>query len=239
MKRRRFLAGAWLLVAPHATASDRYPAVLPELRLQFPRDFGSHPAYRLEWWYLTAWVRDPGGSAYGLQITFFRNRPGVAEDSPSRFAPRELFFAHAAIADPQLGRLRYDQRAAREAFALAGAGEATTDVWIDDWSLQRADGLYRARIAAREFSFDLRFAPTQPILAEGNGGFSRKGPDPHQASAYYSEPHLAVSGRVAVGSRDFAVTGSAWLDHEWSSEVMARRPPAGIGPASISMTAGR
>ena len=40
-------------------------------------------------------------SDLGVQITFFRNRPGVAEDSASRFAPPQLLFAHAAIADPR------------------------------------------------------------------------------------------------------------------------------------------
>jgi predicted secreted hydrolase len=220
VKRRRFLATAALLVAPGAIAADDYPAVLPGQALQFPRDFGSHPAYRLEWWYLTACVNDAGGAPYGVQITFFRNRPRLAENNASRFAPRQLLFAHAALADPQRGRLRYDQRAAREGFGLAGAEEASTDVWIDDWSLKRALGSYRAQIAARDFAFDLRFTPTQTPLLEGDAGFSRKGPDPHQSSVYYSEPQLAVSGRI-VADAAVVVTGSAWLDHEWSSEVMA------------------
>lgn len=221
MKRRRFLASTCLLVAPAAAASDDYPAVVPGQALQFPRDFGSHPDFRLEWWYLTAWLSAPSGEAYGMQITFFRNRPQVAETNASRFAPRQLLFAHAAIADRALGRLRYDQRAAREGFGLAGAAEGSTEVWIDDWSLRRSAGTYRARITARDFSFDLRFTPTQAILLEGDAGFSRKGPGPRQASAYYSEPHLAVSGHMTSGERDVTVTGTAWLDHEWSSEVIA------------------
>ncbi len=221
MNRRRFLAGTTLLLAPASRAQDDYPAVVAGRPLQFPRDLGSHPAFRLEWWYVTAWVTDPGGAAYGVQITFFRNRPRVAEANPSRFAPRQLLFAHAALADPRHGRLRYDQRAAREGFGLAEADEESTDVWIDDWSLKLAQGGYQAQIAARDFKFELRFTPTQPILLEGDAGFSRKGPDPRQASAYYSEPQLSVSGRIATDNAWLAVSGSAWLDHEWSSEVMA------------------
>ncbi len=220
MNRRRFLASTSLLVVPRAAADD-YPAVVPGTRLQFPRDFGSHPAFRLEWWYLTAWVTDASGAPYGVQITFFRNRPRVAEDNPSAFAPRQLLFAHAAIADARQGHLQYDQRAARTGFGVAGAAEDATNVWIDDWSLQRTAAGYEARVAARDFQFALRCAPTQAPLLQGEAGFSRKGPSLRQASAYYSEPQLAVSGRLAGAAGPVDITGTAWLDHEWSSEVMA------------------
>lgn len=220
MKRRAFLASGCLLLAPGAAAGD-YPAIGRGLALAFPRDFGSHPAFRLEWWYITGWVADASGRPYGIQVTFFRNRPRVAETNASEFAPRQLLFAHAAVADPRLGQLRYDQRAAREGFGLAAAAESATDVWIDDWSLKAAARGYRAQISARDFRFDLRFTPTQTILAQGDAGLSRKGPEARQASAYYSEPQLAVAGRMASGEDEFDVSGSAWLDHEWSSEVMA------------------
>jgi predicted secreted hydrolase len=221
VNRRRFLASTALLFAADAGAAEDYPALVPGRALQFPRDFGSHPAFRLEWWYITGWITGPDRAAYGIQITFFRNRPRVAETNASRFAPRQLLFAHAAVADPRLGRLRHDQRAAREGFGLAGAREPSTDVWIDDWSLVLVDRVYRARIAARDFRFDLQFAPTQAILLQGDAGFSRKGPDPRQSSAYYSEPQLAVAGSIEIGGKDVDVTGTAWLDHEWSSEVLA------------------
>ena len=89
--------------------------------LAFPRDHGSHPAFRTEWWYVTGWLRDAREREFGVQVTFFRTRPGVAEESASRFAPTQLLFAHAAIADPALGRLRHDERAARAGFGLAQA----------------------------------------------------------------------------------------------------------------------
>ncbi len=161
-----------------------------------------------------------------MQVTFFRNRPGVAEANPSAFAPRQLLFAHAALADPRRGRLRHDQRAARAGFGLAGADEASTQVRIDDWSLTHDDRGYAARIAARDFALDLQFAPTQPLLLQGDGGYSRKGPRPRQASYYYSRPQLAVTGTLTVAGQRVAVTGTAWLDHEWSSELMA---PEAVG----------
>ena len=76
-------------------------------------------------------------------------------------------------------------------------------------------------MTAREFAFDLAFAPTEPLLAHGDAGYSRKGAATAQTSYYYSEPQLAVSGTVTVAGASVAVTGTAWLDHEWSSTVLA------------------
>jgi predicted secreted hydrolase len=221
MERRRFLLGAAALALP-ASAQVRYPAVSRGTPLAFPRDHGSHPPFRTEWWYVTGWVRDARGRDFGVQVTFFRSRPGVAEGSASRFAPSQLLFAHAAIADPAQGRLRHDQRAAREGFGLAQASVDTTDVAIGDWSLRLAGDRYVARIAARDFSLDLAFAARLPLMLQGEGGVSRKGPDDAQASFYYSRPQLAASGTLTIGDTTHAVQGVAWLDHEWSSEYLAR-----------------
>jgi predicted secreted hydrolase len=221
MKRRAFLAAPLLLIARRAMADADYTRVEAGRVLHFPRDHGSHPQFRTEWWYVTGWVADAAGNHYGVQVTFFRSRPRVAEANPSAFAPRELVLAHAALADPRHGRLRHDQRAARAGFGLAGAEERTTRVWIDDWSLDLVDGGYAAKIAAREFALDLRFASGHPVLLHGEAGYSRKGASARQASYYYSRPQLAVTGELTVAGKEIAVTGVAWLDHEWSSEVMA------------------
>jgi len=221
VNRRLFLFAPLALAAARAGAQVSYPAVVPDTALEFPRDHGSHSQFRTEWWYITAWVRDPDGHDLGIQITFFRNRPGVAESGSSSFAPRQLLFAHAAIADPRHGRLRHDQRAARAGFGLAETAETTTDVRIGDWSLRLAANAYKARIAARDFTVDLNFTGQALPLLQGAQGVSRKGPHAHQVSYYYSRPHLDVAGTVAVDGRAAAVRGTAWLDHEWSSDYLA------------------
>ncbi len=215
------LIGGFAALCAGAAAQD-YAPVTPGHELRFPRDAGSHPQFRTEWWYLTGWLKKADGSELGMQITFFRNRPHIAETNPSKFAPRQLLFAHAALAEAKTGRLLHDQRAARAGFGLAEAKEGRTDVWIDDWSLQQTDTGYSATIAARDFSYALEFKPTQPLLLQGERGLSRKGPRPEQASYYYSQPQLAVSGTVTVKDERFAVSGGAWLDHEWSSEYLAK-----------------
>ena len=221
MNRRLFLFAPLALAAARAGAQVSYPVVTPDTVLEFPRDHGSHSQFRTEWWYITAWVRDPDDREFGIQITFFRNRPGVAENGNSRFAPRQLLFAHAAIADPRHGRLRHDQRAARAGFGLAEAAETTTDVHIGDWSLRLTGDTYNAHIAAREFNVDLTFTARSPPLLQGTQGVSRKGPRAQQASHYYSRPHLSADGTLTLDSRAATVRGSAWLDHEWSSDYLA------------------
>jgi len=114
------------------------------------------------------------------------------------------------------------QRAARAGFDLAGAEEGRTRVWVDEWRLRQEGGSYRAHIPAQEFSLDLALAATQAPLLQGASGLSRKGPAAESASYYYSLPHLKVSGTVASGGKTRAVAGSAWLDHEWSSQYMEK-----------------
>lgn len=211
---------ALLLAVSAQAAPPAFAPVKPDTELAFPRDFGAHPAFRTEWWYATGWIEGPDGKPLGFQVTFFRSATEHDRANPSRFAPKQLIIAHAALSDPAAGRLLHDQKSAREGFGLAYAREGDTDVGIDDWRFVRDAGGYRATIRARDFVFDLRLAPTQPLLLQGERGYSQKGPQPEQASHYYSEPQLQVGGSITRGGRTVAVKGRAWLDHEWSSSVL-------------------
>jgi len=214
---RRFILAAVLALATAAAAFD---PVTPGTALRFPADTGAHPGHRIEWWYVTGWLDAPHGP-HGFQVTFFRLRNPESEGRASRFAPAQLVFAHAALSDPRHGRLLHADRTARAYPPLVEARAGATDVRLDDWRLVRDGEAYRTRIAGDEFALDLAFTPTQPVLLQGDRGFSRKGPAMSQASYYYSEPHLRVEGDVTSRGERMHVTGTAWLDHEWSSEVLA------------------
>jgi predicted secreted hydrolase len=203
-----------------AHAQVRYPPVLPGVELQLPRDEGAHPDYRIEWWYVTGWVQDERGAPLGFQVTFFRVRPGLGESNPSRFAPRQVLFGHAAIAEPAHGKLRHAERSAREGFDLAYARAGRVDVKLDDWSLRQEEARYHATVLGDDFALRLDLDRIQPALLQGDRGFSRKGPVESSASYYYSLPHLKVSGEITIDGRRRTVTGEAWFDHEWSSDVM-------------------
>ncbi len=204
--------------------NQRFAQVSPEYTLLFPRDYGAHPDFRIEWWYVTGWLETTDNQELGFQVTFFRTATGYHSDNPSRFAPKQLIIAHAALSDPALGRLIYDEKTMRSGFGLAYAREGNTDVKLDNWYLLReSDGRYVTEIHAENFAFNLSLMPTQAILLQGENGFSRKGPEINQASYYYSEPQLKVLGKVVHRGKTLEVRGHAWLDHEWSSEILDRR----------------
>ena len=213
--------------AADAPVLPAYPEVRPGVTFSFPRDHGAHPDFRAEWWYITGWLDTADGHALGFQVTFFRTRPSIDQQNASAFAPKQILFAHAGLSDPALGHLLHDQRAARQGFGLAQASTSDMDVVLDDWTLKREDdGHMRTHVEGKDFALDLSFVPTQPVMLEGEAGYSRKGPLPAEASHYYSVPHLQVSGTVTRNGRQIAVKGTAWLDREWSSAYLA---PGAVG----------
>ena len=220
-------APPWLIVNPaHA---------LPQRPLQFPRDHGSHPELRTEWWYITGQVRAEQ-RLYGFQVTFFRSRVDGTQSMQSEFAARQLIFAHAAVTDVQGQRQFHDQRIARAGFGIADASTTDAAIRLRDWSLTRRDlpsttaafalSQFRTQVVASDFSLDLTMTGTQPPILQGAQGLSRKGPLPEQASYYYSEPQLAVSGALTIQGQRMAVSAEpapsnrAWMDHEWSESLM-------------------
>jgi len=206
--------------AGRSAAAVDYPAVIDGRALEFPADHGAHPDFRSEWWYVTGWVADEDGVERGFQVTFFRVRTRIGDDNPSRFAPRQLILAHAAVADPAEGRLLHAERSERALDPLAGARNGQTHAWAGDWSIEWQQDHYRSRIESDDFAFDLRFVPAGPPMLNGRNGVSRKAPDPRHASYYYSRPQLAVAGSLRVKGKTREVRGRAWLDHEWSSEYL-------------------
>ena len=227
-----------------AGAGRLFPAhALPAKKLVFPRDHGSHPDFRTEWWYVTGHAKSgdkSGEREFGFQVTFFRSRVTGTEAMKSNFAAKQLLFAHAAVTDVQGKKLLHDQRIMREGFEVASAATTDTRVQIKDWSLVRGNGTrqgqaalpYHAKLACDGFKIALQFAPKQPVLLQGNDGLSRKGPEEKQASYYYSQPQLATSGTLTLGAVDFPVKGTAWLDHEWSQELLH---PSAVGWDWIGM----
>jgi predicted secreted hydrolase len=225
MKRRELLG---VLAALPAMPQAR-TAIAPRA-LAFPADFGAHPEARTEWWYLTGRLQGAGGGEglpeYGFQLTFFRSRTGVAADTRSRFAPAQLVFAHAALGDVARKHQRHDQRIARAGFGIADAAEGDTALRLRGWSLARSGppgrSVYQAVLASERagFALDLQCAATQPVLLQGEAGFSPKAPQPGPASHYYSQPQLQVQGLLTLDGKGLPVQGRAWLDHEWSDTLL-------------------
>jgi len=208
----------------------------------FPRDHGSHPAFRQEWWYVTGNLDDAHGERFGFELTIFRfalvppavplptSAPAATAPAASAWRTREIYMAHFAVTDVTRRRFRFAQKLERAALGLAGAGTEALHVWIDDWSLGDADGdgngeagaataapRWRLHAAQQGYAIELELVPhTSPVL-NGDNGLSRKADEPSAASYYYSIPRLDVRGRVLRDGRALTVSGTAWLDREWGS----------------------
>lgn len=245
--RRRWLQAlaAWSATPTVADAADAAPAssVQQGRVLAFPADHGAHLDARTEWWYATGWLGSEAAPTHGFQITFFRSRTGLAANNRSRFAARHLLFAHAAVTEIGTRRHAHDQRLQRwngsATDGTASASAAGGAVHLAGWSMHDDGSGWRVRanlqatparadtavLPGSALALDLHLARSQPLLLQGSEGFSRKGPEPHQASHYYSEVQLQAGGRVTVGDTG-APSGSrgrAWMDHEWSDAYL----PAG------------
>ena len=215
------------------SSSVIYPPVRPR-KLAFPRDHGAHPEFRTEWWYLTGWLGS-GENAMGFQITFFRSRTQHSPDNPSRFAPTQLLFAHAALAIPAEGQLRHADVAGRVGTAGAVFDTADTKLRLANWTMARTENdRYQFDIPADTFTIRLEAIPLQTPVLRGNQGFSSKGPSPELASYYYSRPQLNVTAQIEIkdklskGKQSSLLkrSGIAWFDHEWSSSLLM---PGAVG----------
>ncbi|OWQ92080.1 hypothetical protein CDN99_06925 [Roseateles aquatilis] len=229
------------------SARARTPAAdsaLSNAPLRFPRDHGSHPETRVEWWYVTGVLRAATAASdappdNGFQLTFFRVRNDLERPLDSAFAPDQLMLGHAAVSDLGRRRLLHDQRVLRHGFANARTEIGDTAVRLGDWQLRRLDGanghsrytlVMHGETAGFALSLSLQ-APQAPLL-QGQEGWSRKGPGEQQASRYVSEPQLSGTGKLALrdgGTRE--VQARCWLDHEWSNLYLGRGAEASADSA--------
>ncbi len=199
------------------TEAEGFAQPAPDPVFEFPADHGAHPDYRIEWWYLTANLSGPDGTPYGLQWTLFRSAlaPGTAEG----FASPQIWFAHAAVTTP-------DDHLFAERFARGGTGQAGVHAdpfvaWIDEWQMQgESFDAMQLSAAGADFAYDVALRAEGPLVFHGDGGYSVKSAK-GQASYYYSQPAFAVEGVLTLPEGDIPVTGSAWLDREWSSQPLA------------------
>jgi predicted secreted hydrolase len=171
------------------------------------------------------------GPAWGFQLTFFRSRTGLADAIDSRFAPRQLLFAHAALTDLRARRLVHAERIVRwngdENASRGAASLRDTQVHIGDWQLQRdGGGTYRAALGDETAGFEWRLSlgPDAAAAASGRRRHQPQGPAPGQRQPLLQPAATGRRGRAVLGRRArAAVRGRAWLDHEWSGSLMPER----------------
>lgn len=193
--------------------TDGFELPKPATRFTFPEDHGSHPTFRIEWWYVTANLESADGTPYGIQWTLFRNAL-----SPGGAAGDQAWMAHAAVSTPDGHHAA--ERFARGASGQAGVTATPFDAFIDEWQMT-GPSLNDLRLTAQgnAFHYDLALKADGPFILQGEAGFSVKS-EAGQASHYYSQPFYEVSGTITLKDGSTPVTGRAWLDREWSSQPL-------------------
>ena len=234
ISRRGFAGGALLLglggkalaqgFAGLGETTNGFAPVVPGKAFAFPADHGPHPAFRIEWWYVTANLVDAKGTAYGVQWTLFRQAI-VSGAELEGWANQQIWMGHAAVTSAELHRTS-------ETFARGGIGQAGVEAgpylaWIDSWEMRGLAAMNAANVAplaltasGADFSYALRLDADRPLVLQGDGGYSRKS-EREQASYYYSQPYFQVTGSITINDKPAEVTGQAWLDREWSSQPLA------------------
>lgn len=217
----------WVVGVPSIAFSEPVPPpsfdqAAAGYRYEFPRDHGSHPSYRTEWWYYTGHLQAKTGRLFGYELTFFRRAvsPEDIKTLPSQWTVSHLYLAHFAVTDVAGRRFHFSEKLSRAGLGKAGAEESRLHAWIDDW---RADaepapnGMHTLFARDGTAALDLQLRPAKPLVVHGRDGISRKGAGEGNATHYYSFTRLATTGSVTIGSERFEVTGTSWMDHEFGS----------------------
>lgn len=201
-----------------------YAQVTGPQPFQFPADHAAHPDYRSEWWYFTGNVTTPNGRSFGFQLTFFRFAlaPSTSERA-SDWATRQAWMAHFAITDVRTDKHRAVERFQRGALGLAGASLTPVRIWLDNWFANgQAHSLFPMQLHADSagMALDLQLISQKPVVLQGDHGYSRKSSEPGNASYYYSYTRLHAEGTLTIAGQTWPVSGTAWLDREWSTSAL-------------------
>lgn len=208
----RFLIALLLLAL---SAVGQYKIASPGYRYEFPRDNFDHPDYATEWWYYTGNVKDSSGRRFGYELTFFRQGVDRTHPQASPWTVRDIYLAHLAISDVQANRFFHEERINRLGPGLAGIEASSEKVWNGNWQATISARLHKLTASAGAHSIELQLVPTKPAVIHGQNGVSKKSAGEDAASHYVSYTRLATTGKIVLEGKQFEVSGTSWMDHEF------------------------
>ena len=212
------------LAAALAPGSAGFATAVDPRAFVFPTDHGPHVEFATEWWYFTGNVFSADGRRFGYELTFFRK--ALAAEPVARasaWAANQAYMAHLALTDVAADTMHAFDRFARGAVGLAGARATPMRVWLYDWEVAHAeaDGEFRLSAAAGDVALDFVLEQGRRPVLQGKDGLSRKGPEPGNASYYYSLTRMPTRGSVTIAGRTYDVRGASWMDREWSTSALS------------------
>lgn len=191
----------------------------------FPRDHGPHPDFQTEWWYYTGNLSTAEGRRFGYQFTIFRRAlTPEAEAGDSEWRTNQVYLAHFTVTDVDGAQFYHDERYSRGSAGVAGATvDPAYRVWVENWQVQAQNPDATELLVqadSGEVSVDFALTQAKPPALQGDRGLSPKNDEPGNASYYYSLPLLETAGTLTVGEQSFEVSGTTWMDHEFSTSAL-------------------
>ncbi|HMN60926.1 MAG TPA: lipocalin-like domain-containing protein, partial [Anaerolinea sp.] len=190
---------------------------------EFPKDMGPHPDFQTEWWYYTGNLKAENGQEYGFQLTFFRRAllgsegQSILAQRSSAWATDQVYLAHFALTDVAGGQFH-----AFERFERGAEGLPMYRVWLHDWSVeQTGPETYQLKAEQDGVALRLDLQDVKGLILQGDRGYSQKGPQPGNASYYVSQTRLRAGGEITVAGKTLAVSGTSWMDHEYSTSALS------------------
>ena len=206
---------------PNRVREPEYRLALPGYEYAFPRDHGSHPDYKLEWWYYTGHLDGEDGRRFGYELTFFRIGMDRRAESASRWNIDDLHVAHFALSEIDVDRFRFYERLNRAGPGIAWAREGTLDVVNAGWSARLDGDRMRLRAYADGILLELELTSAKDPVVHGIGGVSQKADGVGQASHYYSMTRMDTRGLLSFDGQPVNVNGESWMDHEFGTNQLA------------------
>lgn len=186
--------------APGVAALPDAPLLSPTPAppIVFPRDAGPHDALT-EWWYFTGHLTGDDGRQYGFEFVIFQVE---RQNAPTGY------LAHFAISD-----IDHQQFVHQAHFAQASQASAGFPLDVDGWTLVSSPAGDEIQAAMPGYALHVQLLDEKPPALH-HGGYIDYGPS--GGSYYYSRTRLRVTGSLG----DSAVTGIAWMDHQWGNFVV-------------------
>ncbi|SIS69403.1 lipocalin-like domain-containing protein [Neptunomonas antarctica] len=171
------------------------------------------------------------------------------DDKPeSSWHNNQVYMAHASV--HSMKNHWFGEKFARGGVGNAGVIASPFSLFIDGWKWQNnqaGKNLLPAQLSfdvpinepinalqmstkndeSPVISVNLLLKQSGPYVFHGENGYSIKSGNRQHASHYYSNPFIEVSGKLIFdddksisGKRDVKITGEAWFDQEWTSQLL-------------------
>jgi predicted secreted hydrolase len=210
--RHAALAAALLLLTPLAA---QYRTTVPGYRFEFPRDYFDHPDFQTEWWYYTGNLKSTSGHRYGFELTFFRQAASRDPAQTAAWDVKDIYLTHLALSDLDGQKFYHSERMNRAGPGMAGVSAAESRIWNGNWQIQWKGSEQELQAIDTKFQLHLTLQSEKPPVIHGENGVSQKSEGAGHASYYISLTRLVANGQLEVNREQLAVSGLAWMDHEF------------------------